>query len=345
MLGKLLTNPEGVAGHPRCRRCHARLQFLVFLILGASILFKGTITQAQVDPSSQLIQLVNQLRASYGQPPYQVDPILMNVAQTQANWSATNNYLGHLGPDGSKPDERARVAGYGTGSISFVIENIAAGTLKLHTPELVVSMWQGDSGDLSAMVSPDYEHIGIGYAEGYGMSWYVMMVGWIDDGLSSTANPAGTTPLDNSIISSSPFVTNPPGENGRIYHEVQPGQSAWTIAVYYEIDLVELLAANNLAEDSLLHPGDILLIRTLAAPTNTPEPPPTITSSTVTPTSTKQNLDPTPDMLMSSETGTIAPVIGGTTAPRSSLSSIFLVLGIGLIILVIVTILTNFGKL
>jgi LysM repeat protein len=301
---------------------------------------------AQVDPSSQLIQLVNQLRTSYDQPPYQVDPILMSVAQTQASWSAANNYMGHLGPDGDNPDERARAAGYGAGYSSFAIENIAAGTLKLHTSELVVSMWQGDSGHLSAMISPDFEHIGIGYAEGYGMSWYVMMVGWIDDGLSSIANPAGTTHLDNGIISSSPFVTNPPEENGSIYHEVQSGQSAWTIAVDYEIDLAELLAANNLAEDSLLHPGDILLIRTLAAPTNTPEPTPTITGSTITPTSIKQNLDPTSEVPMSPETtSTLAPVIGGTTAPRSSLGSIFLVLGIGLIILVIVTILTNFGKL
>jgi len=31
------------------------------------------------------------------------------------------------------------------------------------------------------MISSDYEHIGVGYAEEEENSWFIMMVGWIDE--------------------------------------------------------------------------------------------------------------------------------------------------------------------
>ena len=245
-----------------------RLRILILLLI--SLLFLPSSTQAQADPASQLIQLVNQLRIAYGQAPYQVDPILMSVAQTHASWSAANNVNSHLGPGGGSPDQRAKAAGYGSGNNGFVIENTASGTLELHTPELVVSMWQGDYGHLNAMISPDYEHIGVGYAEGYGMSWFIMEVGWIDDG-SPAKTTAETNPSEGQAFFS-PFTISTPDETGALYHEVQPGQAAWTIAVYYEIELEELLALNNLTKSSFLQPGDLLLIHPAPAPTNTLEP-------------------------------------------------------------------------
>jgi LysM repeat protein len=139
------------------------------------------------------------------------------------------------------------------------------------------------------------------------------------------------------------FVTSAPDEVGAIYHEVQTGQAAWTIAVYYKIDLAELLSLNNLTEDSLLIPGDILLIHSPETPTNTPEP--TQELPTSTPTATEKSLISTPEGFTSTEEPLpLTTLVDRTNIPRSTLLSIFLFFGVGLLILVTITILTNFRK-
>ena len=241
--------------------------------------------QAQADPVSELIQRVNALRRAYGVPEYQVDYALMAAAQAQAEWGLANMHFGHDGPGGSSPDDRAKAAGYGDGQNSFTIENVNAGTASLNTPELVVTMWQGDWGHLNAMISADYEHVGAGFATTGDFSYYVMMVGWVGS-KASTRNPQeGEVPQDQEIPDEdpsniAPIIISEPDESGAIYHEVQPGQSAWTIAVKYGIDLAELFELNNLTESSILHPGDVLTIR----PPDPPTSKPTFTSTSIPPT-------------------------------------------------------------
>jgi LysM repeat protein len=309
-----------------------RLRILIVLLV--SFLLLTSSTQAQADPASQLIQLVNQLRIAYGQAPFQVDPILMSVAQTHASWSAANNVNSHLGPGGGNPDQRAKAAGYGSGYNAFVIENTASGTLELHTPELVVSMWQDDYVHLNAMISPDYEHIGVGYAEGYGMSWFIMEVGWIEDG-SPARTTAETNPSEGQVIYS-PFTISTPVETGALYHEVQPGQAAWTIAVYYEIELAELLALNNLTESSFLHPGDLLLIHT--APTSTSTIEPTFEPPTTTATAIPEPPAPTDEVPSTGmDLPEITPIlqVPKPSVNWQSMRLISLGIGVGLVLLVI----------
>ncbi len=246
---------------------------LIWFLLCAGCLLGPSVGYAQSDPASEVIRLVNQLRASRGLPAYQVDAILMSVAQAQATWSAENNHIGHDGPGGSSPDDRAQAAGYGDGARSFAVENAASGTASLNTPNLVVTMWQGDWGHLSAMISPDYEHIGVGYAVAGDYSWYVMMVGWVAGGSSGGDGQASGT--SEASAPYSPFILSEPDENGAIYHEVQPGQTAWTIAAQYGVDLAQLLTLNNLTADSILHPGDLIMVRPPESPTNTPSTTPT----------------------------------------------------------------------
>jgi len=142
---------------------------VVFLLL--CILLQTSQVEAQFESSDRLIELVNQLRTSYGFLPYRVDFILTNVAQVHANWLAANDLDTHLGPEGLNPDQRAKKAGYGAGYDAFVIENIAAGSRELRTPELVISMWEKDPEQLNAMISPNCERIGMGYVEAYGKTW------------------------------------------------------------------------------------------------------------------------------------------------------------------------------
>jgi LysM repeat protein len=297
--------------------------WLIGLLLCTWTLTGEAAAWAQSDPVYDVIRLVNELRISRGLPAYEVHPILMSVAQAQASWSAANNHIGHDGPGGSSPNDRAQAAGYGGGERSFATENAAHGTASYNTPDLVVSMWQSDWGHLNAMISPDYEHIGVGYAEAGGYSWYVMMVGWVGDKGGSTdaqplESPEETLPL-------SPFILSEPDEDGAIYHEVQPGQSAWTIAAHYDVELAELLALNDLSEDSILHPGDVLLVR---PPTSTAGSP---TPLSATPVAQRQPtaVDPTPQPSPTAMDPSVTD-----TPPRSTAipTAAVITLGIGLIV-------------
>ncbi len=243
---------------------HRGLFFLIIFVL-----LPGSLAaNAQSKPVDEVIWRVNAVRAAYGVPEYQVDYALMAAAQGQASWSAANNHIGHDGPGGSSPADRAIAAGYGAGYKSYATENAAHGDISLNTAEWVVTMWQGDSVHLNALISSKYEHIGVGYAEAGGHSWYVLMAGYVDENSPlDSSSPASGTPA--AVVPSGPFILSTPDKTGAIRHEVQPGQTAWTIAAYYKISLAELLALNNLTENSILHSGDILLVRLPEAETGT----------------------------------------------------------------------------
>src|SRR5574341_2423242 len=59
-----------------------------------------------------LIDAVNALRASKGLAAYQVNSILMQTAQAQAEYMSSTGNITHYGPDGSRPFQRALAAGY-----------------------------------------------------------------------------------------------------------------------------------------------------------------------------------------------------------------------------------------
>lgn len=102
------------------------------------------------------------------------------------------------------------------------------------------------------------------------------------------ASPSGTT-------TTPPILTATPAADGSIVHVVEPGQVLLNIAAAYQINLGELYALNGLNADSVIYPGDKIIIRTAnitpsAVPTETTlptTPPPTPTHRpTRTPTQT-----------------------------------------------------------
>jgi len=313
--------------------------FIAILILFC-IFLDSSATRAQADPASEIIQRVNALRAVYGVPQYEVDYALMYAAQAEAEWGLENKHFGHDGPGGSSPDDRAKAAGYGSDQKSFTIENVAAGTASLNTPELVVTMWQNDWGHLNAMISADYEHIGVGFAEADGFSFYVMMVGWVGSKASTRGGQNPEAPIVDPSTSTSggSFILSEPDQTGAIYHVVQAGQSAWTIAAQYGIELDELFELNNLTEYSVLHPGDVLMIRPPDPATSTPAALPTSAatklSSTIAPTQTAPPVQTT-------ETTTATEILStqnhqgvANEGAGSDISPISLALGAGLALLV-----------
>ncbi len=84
-----------------------------------------------------------------------------------------------------------------------------------------------------------------------------------------------------------------PASNGNYYHTVKIGEYLAWIADLYDINLRELMAWNGLTSDSVIQPGQQLLLRVTPPATITPVPPlPTITATStqtpVTPTSTQK---------------------------------------------------------
>ena len=53
---------------------------------------------AQSSEPYDIIAMVNQIRAGQGLPAYEIDPILMAVAQSHNDWRAANGLNTHVGP-------------------------------------------------------------------------------------------------------------------------------------------------------------------------------------------------------------------------------------------------------
>jgi LysM repeat protein len=88
-----------------------------------------------------------------------------------------------------------------------------------------------------------------------------------------------------------------PASDGNYYHNVESGENLAWIANQYEISLSELLAWNGLNSESIIRPGQQLLLRVTPPATATPIPAtPTFTKPPVTPTSTQElQITPTND--------------------------------------------------
>ncbi len=83
---------------------------------------------------------------------------LERAALAHAQDMATRSYIGHKGPDGSMPADRATRAGYARVSIA---ENVAAGQT---TAEEVVNKWLASPGHCANLMNPRYSDMGVAYA-------------------------------------------------------------------------------------------------------------------------------------------------------------------------------------
>lgn len=118
----------------------------------------------------RIVDLTNQQRASHGLPPVSLDPALTQAAQAHSDDMANNNYFSHTGSDGSDPGQRIARAGYSP--IYAYGENIAAGQ---PSAEEAMNAWMNSESHRSNILSPYFQHIGVGLAhkEGttYGYYW------------------------------------------------------------------------------------------------------------------------------------------------------------------------------
>ena len=244
------------------------LGWWLLLALGLGVLSPPPAAQAappQQVSAFELILAMNTLRVSYGLPALIEDPIVNAVAQSTAATMAANNMSWHIG------DVRGRLAGagYGGGATVWATENFAVSSGGMGIDEIMAA-W-ADPDHMRPAVTPAYCHVGAGAAQAAnGRIYYVLQAAYVAGQACGSASspssggnpqpgaPANPVPGVSQLIIPVKIAT--PDPEGKIFHEVQAGQSYWSIAIAYQITIRDLEVWNNTSRDIPLRPGDRLFI-------------------------------------------------------------------------------------
>jgi LysM repeat protein len=127
-----------------------------------------------------------------------------------------------------------------------------------------------------------------------------------------------------------------PSSDGNYYHTVQSGETLSWIAGLYSIPLNDLMAWNGMNNNSIIHPGEKLLLQVTPPATLTPTPgPPTVTpTATRTPDPPTSTLTPSLTPLSPTATPTPEATVGGN--PLGWVGLVVLMIAGGIVIGVIV---------
>jgi LysM repeat protein len=237
---------------------------LILIILALASLDRSA-AQAQAGDPWSLVAEVNSLRSSYSLPAYEVNNALMSAAQKHSDYQAQIGTWTHTGPGGSRPHDRAVAAGYGGGAQVYVSENVALG-VNLGPQKTVFELWQ-DAIHLETMISSRYTDIGAGVSIADGTVYYTIDVGYIagapgngiptPDEFEPTEEAGTPAPTPIPV---EPIQVATPKADGSVVHVVQWGQFLENIAKTYDVALQDLMAINGLSQETILYPGDKLLI-------------------------------------------------------------------------------------
>jgi uncharacterized protein YkwD len=127
------------------------------------------LAQAETSMPAALLTLVNAERQRVGVAPLRLNDKLTAAAQRHAQDMATNRNLSHQGSDGSTMRSRIDDTGYDWMAIG---ENVAMGQT---SPEAVMQSWMNSAGHRRNILNPDFQELGVGYAEGGGRPYWVQV--------------------------------------------------------------------------------------------------------------------------------------------------------------------------
>ncbi|MGB1249849.1 MAG: LysM peptidoglycan-binding domain-containing protein [Candidatus Promineifilaceae bacterium] len=147
--------------------------------------------------------------------------------------------------------------------------------------------------------------------------------------LNSITENSFISPGDELIVHLRPGQSPPPTATPQLTHTIRSGQGLWGIAIAYGLTLEELLAFNDLTENSILQPGQELFIRqpaesavvtveatvvvtATASADPTPTTPSTSIIQTVPPDPSQTDAAPSPDP---SQTPSAEPTATATPQP------------------------------
>lgn len=112
---------------------------------------------ATTEFNNQVLALTNEFRAQNGLAALKLNPELNAAADGHSEDMAQQDYFDHIGKNGSKPWDRAKVVGYEARSMG---ENIAAGYA---TAADVVQGWIDSPGHRANLLNSSYTELGVGY--------------------------------------------------------------------------------------------------------------------------------------------------------------------------------------
>ena len=217
---------------------------------------------AQQVSAYELILAMNTLRVAYGFPALIEDPIVNAVAQNTAATMAANNMSWHIG------DVRGRIAsaGYGGGGTVWATENFAVSSGGMGIDE-IMAVW-ADAEHMRPAVTAAYCNAGAGAAQtSDGRIYYILQAAYVSGqecGSSSSPSIGGTPQVGAipNLVSQLilPVKIATADAEGKVFHDVQAGQSFWSIAIAYQITIHEIEVWNNLSRDTPLKAGQRLFI-------------------------------------------------------------------------------------
>lgn len=261
----------------------------------------------------ELIDTVNQLRAANGLAPLQANTALIISAQAHSEYQASIGTWSHSGADGSDETQRALAAGYGGGA-NILCDETVAYTFHYNVSEVVYKMWQASPLHLRILLNSQYQDVGGGVAVSGDYVFYTIDTCVVlgADNLSSGSSGSNNAPsAQEATIAPYLPATVTPQEDGSIIHTVREGETLINIALAYNIPLRDLLELNNLTNESVIFPGEKLIVG--QAPTATPTaaitltPTPRPATPTRRPTRTPTIRPPTATATVFTVTATPAP--------------------------------------
>lgn len=248
------------------------LFFISVLILGltASTIASGAVHQPAplaIPGSGEVIAAINNYRSQNGLPALTSIGLLSSLAQAQADYQASIGSVTHTGPGGTTPQQRAASAGYGGGRF-FYYSEIIYGGWNAGTSD-AMAWWKNSGLHNGIMLDTDYTEIGAGVATDGTAVYFTAVLGGPSGG-SDTSGGSGSNgegsgnqspPPTQGALPAVPVVKATPGPDGAVIHIVRQGQTLWTIAAIYELELAKLYELNELNQYSFVFPGDELIIQ------------------------------------------------------------------------------------
>jgi uncharacterized protein YkwD len=273
--------------------------------------------QDSISTASEVIEAVNALRIANGLLPLNPHPVLMQVAQWEAN-AIAGGAPGHTRPNGLTLGQWLISLGYPLSGDLSLDGYRSENWITASTAQEAVQAWLGDGPHTNTMLSPDRSDIGAAVA----VSDQVYIV--LETALQTASGKMQTEAFDMltaiagggySISADSsvpqyiiPVKRSTARPDGNVVHKVQYGQSLWSIAITYNTTIDQIRAWNNLGDSIEIYDGQILLVQMGA----TQPPPPTTTPlATITPFNTPSPTATDQPILTEASPGMVA-------APRPS---------------------------
>lgn len=262
----------------------------------------------EIPTPAEVIEAVNNLREQNGLNTLSVHPVLMKVAQIEADGVASGS-AGHWRPPGLTLGQWLISLGYPlAGDLTqdgYRSENwIAAKTVKT-----AINAWKWDAMHTNTMLSPDRSDIGVGIAVTDDI--YIVLITALQtasgkmqsnasliltQACSSTGETKGFMPLQYI----KPVVLSTARPDGDVYHKIQYGQSLWSIAIAYHTTIDQLRAWNNLGEENTVYEGQVLLVQRGAT-----QPPPATSTATTALSLLVQTDTPAPPTVLPTASSTV----------------------------------------